>query len=251
MTALPTSFLARPIAHRGLHDAADGRAENSLAALSAAIAAGYGIEIDVQLSSDGEAMVFHDCHLNRLTAETGAVALHSAQALSKIILSGGQDTIPSLEQTLSLIAGRVPLLIEIKDQDGNMGSNVGALEAIVAKRLKPYQGDVAVMSFNPNAMEAFSTLQPKIPVGLVTDRFAIADWPDLSASIRDHLSKISDFERIGACFISHNHTQLGDPIVAKLKAQGVPILCWTVQSQADEAKTRTIANNITFDSYLA
>ena len=250
MTALPISLLARPIAHRGLHDVADGRAENSPAAFNAAIVAGYGIEIDVQLSSDGVAMVFHDYHLDRLTAETSAVALCSAQALSKTILSGGQDTIPSLEQTLALVAGRAPLLIEIKDQDGSMGSNVGSLEAAVAVALKTYQGDVAVMSFNPNGVAAFAKLQPKIPVGLVTDRFLATDWPNLSTTTRNQLRQISNFERIGACFISHNQAQLNDRAVTELKARNVPILCWTIQSQADEKKARTVANNITFDSYL-
>ena len=250
MTALPISLLARPIAHRGLHDAADGRVENSPAAFNAAIVAGYGIEIDVQLSSDGAAMVFHDYDLGRLTAETGAVARHSAQALSKITLSGGQDTIPSLEQTLALVSGRAPLLIEIKDQDGNMGGNVGSLEAAVAVALETYRGDVAVMSFNPEGVAACAKLQPKIPTGLVTDQFLATDWPTLSTTTRDHLKQILDFERLGACFISHNQAQLNDPAVTELKAKGVPILCWTVQSQADEKKARIVANNITFDSYL-
>ena len=251
MTNLPASFLARPIAHRGLHCAADGRAENSPAALNAAIAADYGIEIDVQLSSDATAMVFHDYHLGRLTSQTGAIALHSAQALSEIILTGGQETIPSLKQTLALVAGRVPLLIEIKDQDGNMGSDVGPLEEAVAAALKSYDGDVAVMSFNPNAVAAFAALSPEIPIGLVTDQFVATDWPTLSASTREHLSKISDFDRVGACFISHNQAQLDDQVVTDLKAHGVPILCWTVQSRADAVKAQTIADNITFDGYLA
>jgi glycerophosphoryl diester phosphodiesterase len=251
MTNLPASFLARPIAHRGLHCAADGRAENSPAALNAAIAADYGIEIDVQLSSDATAMVFHDYHLGRLTSQTGALALHSAQALSEIILTGGQETIPSLEQTLALVAGRVPLLIEIKDQDGNMGGDVGPLEEAVAATLKSYNGDVAVMSFNPNAIAVFAALSPETPVGLVTDQFMATDWPTLSSNTREYLSKVSDFDMVGACFISHNHAQLDDQVVTDLKTQGVPILCWTVQSRADAVKAQTIADNITFDGYLA
>ena len=251
MTNLPASFLARPIAHRGLHCAADGRAENSPAALNAAIAADYGIEIDVQLSSDATAMVFHDYHLGRLTSQTGALSLHSAQTLSEIILPGGQETIPSLKQTLALVAGRVPLLIEIKDQDGNMGGDVGPLEEAVAAALKSYDGDVAVMSFNPNAIAVFAALSPETPVGLVTDQFMATDWPTLSSNTREYLSKVSDFDRVGACFISHNHAQLDDQVVTDLKAQGVPILCWTVQSRADEVKAQIIADNITFDGYLA
>ena len=109
MTALPACFLTRPIAHRGLHDASDGRPENSAAAFHAAIAAGYAIELDVQMSLDGAAMVFHDYHLGRLTAQNGPVAQRSASELSRIQLNGSQDTIPDLEQALGLIAGQVPL----------------------------------------------------------------------------------------------------------------------------------------------
>ena len=124
MTALPACFLTRPIAHRGLHDASDGRPENSVVAFRAAIAAGYAIELDVQMSLDGAAMVFHDYHLSRLTGQNGPVAQRPASDLSRIQLSGSQDTITDLEQVLGLIAGQVPLLVEIKDQDGNMGQNV-------------------------------------------------------------------------------------------------------------------------------
>ncbi|MBL6845941.1 MAG: phosphodiesterase, partial [Planktomarina sp.] len=146
---LPLSFLTRPIAHRGLHDVQNERPENSSAAIAAAISGGYGIEIDVQLSKDGDAMVFHDYHLNRVTSQNGAIAQKNSEWLSKVTLSGGTDTIATLNQTLAQISGKVPLLIEIKDQDGNLGSNVGQLELKVAQALKTYVGDVAVMSFNP------------------------------------------------------------------------------------------------------
>ena len=115
----------------------------------------------MQLSRDATAIVFHDYHLGRLTSETCALARHSAWALSEVVLTGGQDTIPSLKQTLALVAGRVPLLIEIKDQDGNMGCNVGPLEEAVAAALESYDGDVAVMSFNPNAVAPLPRLALK------------------------------------------------------------------------------------------
>jgi len=251
MIGLPSSFLTRPIAHRGLHDAACGRGENSAAAITAAINSGYGIEIDVQLSKDGTAIVFHDYHLDRLTAHSGTVAEKSEHELSQATLAGSQDTIPTLNQMLALISGQVPLLIEIKDQDGDLGNNVGELEAAVAHTLQSYKGHIAVMSFNPNAVAVFAKLQPQIPVGLVTDSFSAEDWPTLSACMREHLSKISDFDRTGACFISHNQAKLHDPAVVRLKTRGVPILCWTVRSQDAEITARKIANNITFENYQA
>ncbi|MBS1239652.1 MAG: glycerophosphodiester phosphodiesterase, partial [Proteobacteria bacterium] len=103
-------------AHRGLHD--NATPENSLAAFTAAIAQGMGIECDVQRSGDGQAMVFHDWELDRLTAEKGPVAQRNAAALTQILLKGSNDRIPTLREVLGLIRGRAPLLIEIKSKKG-------------------------------------------------------------------------------------------------------------------------------------
>ena len=100
MAPLPAAFLTRPIAHRALHDRAARRPENSRAAIRAAIAAGYGIEIDLQLSADGVPMVFHDETLDRLTAERGPVRARSARELGEIRLKGSEDRIPTLAQVL-------------------------------------------------------------------------------------------------------------------------------------------------------
>jgi glycerophosphoryl diester phosphodiesterase len=162
--------------------------------------AGYGIELDVQMSSDGAAMVFHDNHLDRLTDQIGPIAQRPAADLSGIKLSGGHDTIADLKQVLDLIAGRVPLLVEIKDQDGNMGQDVGPLEAAVATALRPYRGPVAVMSFNPHSVSTFGEIRADIPLGLVTDRFEPEDWPGLNADRREHLGQILDFGASGAGF---------------------------------------------------
>ncbi|MXW87640.1 MAG: phosphodiesterase, partial [Boseongicola sp. SB0667_bin_21] len=149
---LPREFLTRPIAHRALHDASDGRPENSRAAVNAALEHGYGIEIDVQLTSDGQAAVFHDYTLERLTGREGLVREQSIQELASIALRGSSESIPDLAEVLGLVAGRVPLLIEIKDWDGTFGPDVGSLESAVAKVLEGYDGPAAVMSFNPHSV---------------------------------------------------------------------------------------------------
>lgn len=251
MTPLPHSFLTRPIAHRGLHDRALGRIENAPQSFVAAIDAGYGIELDVQLSSNGDAMVFHDYDLGRLTGQNGAVAMTPTATLQNTTLTDSTDTIPTLHQTLAQIAGKVPVLIEIKDQDGGMGPNVGPLERAVADCLRNYQGDAAVMGFNPHSIKHIAPLIPSRALGLVTDRFEAHDWPTVPAARRDALQDIPDFTDIGASFISHNRAQLGDDAVARIKAQGFPILCWTVKSGAQEQQARQIADNITFEGYLA
>ncbi len=248
---LHPAFLRLPIAHRALHDAADGRPENSRAAVRAAIAAGYAIEIDLQLSSDGIAMVFHDHDLNRVTAARGPLAQRSAAELGAISLAGRNEGIPTLAEVLGLVAGRVPLLIEIKDQDGAMGADVGPLEVAVAGLIADYRGPVAVMSFNPHSIAAFHKAAPEIAVGLITSAYRPGDWRTLPEATRDRLRAISDFDRVGAAFISHDMADLESERVAELKARGIPILCWTVRSLEQEAEARKTADNVTFEGYLS
>lgn len=246
----PASLLRAPIAHRALHDVRDGRPENSRAAIRAAVAAGYGIEIDIQLSADGQAMVFHDYDLSRLTLAKGALRSISAETLGEVQLIGGDEGIPRLDEVLRIVAGQVPLLIEIKDQDGALGPDVGELEAAVAAALDGYGGDVALMSFNPHSVAALQTLLPERPRGLTTEAFLEADEWKASRERLAALERISDYERVGACFISHNHRQLAMPRVAELKADGAAVLCWTIRSPEDEAIARRIADNVTFEGYL-
>ena len=125
---LPPGFHARPFAHRALHG--PGRPENSRSAIDAAITAGYGIEIDLQLSADGQAMVFHDYALDRLTAARGPVRGLSAERLSSLHLTDSEEGIPTLTQVLDQVAGAVPLLVEVKDQDGALGPEVGPRAAV-------------------------------------------------------------------------------------------------------------------------
>jgi glycerophosphoryl diester phosphodiesterase len=251
MPALPNVFLTTPIAHRGYHDRAAGRIENSRAAIAAAVAAGYGIEIDVQPSSDGVAMVFHDDTLERLTGAEGPIRARTAATLQVLTLKDGTDGIPTLAEVLALIGGRVPLLIEIKDQDGANGLNVGPLEALVAALLADYRGPAAVMSFNPHSVAAMARLAPDVPRGLTTCSYPAQDWPGIPESERVRLRAIPDYDAVGASFISHEAADLGNPRVADLKAKGAAILCWTIRSPTAEAAARRIADNITFERYAA
>lgn len=249
MTLHP-DFLRLPVAHRALHDRAAGRPENSLAAVEAAVAAGYGIEIDLQPSADGVPMVFHDYSLERLTAETGPVKGRSSAELSGIDLLGG-GKIPTLAEVLATVGGRVPLLVEIKDQDGANGPDVGPLEEAAAKVLAGYDGPLAVMSFNPHSVAAMARLAPGIPRGLTTSAFRMNDWKLLPKARGDELRLIPDYDRVGASFISHEAADLSNPRVAELKTKGAAILCWTIRSPEAEAEARRVAQNITFEDYPA
>ncbi|APX12830.1 glycerophosphodiester phosphodiesterase family protein [Tateyamaria omphalii] len=247
---LPVAFLSAPLAHRALHDVADGRPENSRAAIRAAMDHGYGIEIDVQLSADDRAMVFHDYALDRLADGTGPIRAVPAGTLDKIPLRGGCEGIPTLDEVLDIVAGQVPVLIEIKDQDGAMDEAIGPLEQATAHALAGYTGPVALMSFNPHSVARMAELCPDIPRGIVTSAYKADDWP-LNAATCAHLRAIPDYDRIRATFISHEVADLARPRVTELKEQGADILCWTVKSPEQEARARKVAQNITFEGYLA
>ncbi|PRY24467.1 glycerophosphoryl diester phosphodiesterase [Aliiruegeria haliotis] len=249
--ALDPAFLARPIAHRALHDLTARRPENSRGAVRAAIAAGYGIEIDLQMSADGRAIVFHDYALDRLTGEAGPVRGRSAAQLGQIPLLSGDEGIPTFAEILDITAGKVPLLVEIKDQDGALGPNVGELEAAAAADAAGYNGPLAFMSFNPHAMIALGRIAPDFVRGLTTCSFTAEHWPTVPSSMRDRLVGIPDLEETGAAFISHRARDLASPHVARIKATGLPVLCWTVRSAAAEAEARRIADNVTFEGYTA
>lgn len=251
MTPLPTAFLATPLAHRGLHDRRKGVIENSRSAVAAAVDAGYGVEIDLQLSADGEAMVFHDYHLDRLTAASGPVAQVSAADLGRLTLTDGGEGVPTLADIMDIVRGRAPLLIELKDQSGSFRPVDGRLERRVARLLSAYDGPAAVMSFNPHSVATCAKVAPATPRGRVTCYFAPGDWLGLTQSRADELNLIDDLDALGASFISHDHKYLDDPVVAKVRATGRHVLCWTTKSPADDRQARRIAENVTFENYAA
>lgn len=251
MTVLADGFLTQPIAHRGYHDVSAGVPENSRAAFRAAIDAGYAIELDVQLSADGHAMVFHDYEMSRLTGQTGAIGARTRDELMQITLSGSDEVIPTLPEILTLIAGRVPVLIETKDQDGAMGPNVGPLEGSVAEALVGYLGPVAVMSFNPHSVIKLADLAPDVPRGIVSCHFGAQHWQLLNEKTRYYLRDIPDYDRAGASFISHRHDDLTNPRVAALRQSGAHIICWTIRSHAADIEARKLADNVTFEGYAA
>ncbi|GAA6160784.1 glycerophosphodiester phosphodiesterase family protein [Ruegeria sp. HU-ET01832] len=248
--ALPDVFLQSPIAHRALHDLSDNRPENSRAAIRAAVEAGYGIEIDLQRTSDNRAMVFHDYDMTRLTGRSGPIQQISAAEAQTTQLLHAADGIPTLDEVLEIVAGQVPLLIELKDQDGAMGTDVGPLEQDTVRALQGYDGALALMSFNPNSVAELARIAPHLPRGITTCSYQ-PKVEHLPQAVCDHLRGIPDFERVSASFISHEAADLARPRVAELKLQGVPILCWTIRSPEQEAEARKVADNVTFEGYLA
>ena len=152
-------------AHRGLHG--DGIPENSLPAFDLAAAHGYGIELDVQLSSDGVIMVFHDGTLIRMTGREGKLCEHTCAELQSMHLGDSGEVIPTFDQVLDTVGGRVPLLIELKGESA--GGNAALCEKLAA-RLDSYGGDFCIESFNPMLLRWFKRNRPAIVRGqLVTN----------------------------------------------------------------------------------
>ncbi len=207
-------------AHRGLHGS--GVPENSPAAFAAAMARGMGIECDVQRSLDGQAIVFHDAELDRLTAETGALADRSADQLRAIRLNGGTDTIPTLCEMLDQVQGAAPLLIEIKSPR-HAGKRTSALCLAVRRVLEGYQGPHAIMSFDPRIVHWFAVHSPLTVRGLVVTE---QDDKALAGMIRRRLALWYARPE----FLAYDIRDLPSRFAAAQRRRGLPVLSWTVRS---------------------
>ena len=226
-------LIARPFAHRGLHG--QGRIENSRAAFEAAIAAGHGIELDVQASRDGEAMVFHDEKLDRLAEQAGPICGMVRGELERIRLRDSDETIPSLAEVLALIAGRAPLLIEVKAPT----REVGALSRSVSAALKGYDGPVAVMSFNPEVGHWFARHEPKCLRGLVVTEKG-RKW-------RGWLARRLALWRSKADFLAYDIRDLPSAFAESARRRGLRVLTWTVRSVKDRARAAEHADQIIYE----
>ncbi|MGB8273724.1 MAG: glycerophosphodiester phosphodiesterase family protein [Alphaproteobacteria bacterium] len=231
---------ARAFAHRGLHDARRGVPENSLPAFAAAIAAGYGIELDVRRLASGEPVVFHDRDLARMTGRKGAIADIARRQLSGLHLASTAERVPLLSEVLDMVRGRVPVLIEIKN-DGR----AGALEQKVAKLLTAYEGPFAVISFNPFSLAWFRRHAPAFVRGQTAAAFRGRDmplWRRLAQ--RDYLLNIVSRPD----FLLYEIGALPRRSVALLRALGWPLLVYTVTTQAEREKALTLADNYIFEN---
>lgn len=195
--------------------------------------AGHGIELDVQASRDGEAMVFHDYQLERLTGESGDVAARNAAQLGAVRLSGTGETIPTLREVLQLVGGRVPVLIEVKAPD----RNVARLCLAVFRAFEGYRGPVGVMSFNPEVPRWFAAHAPRVLRGLVVTENG-------KRGLRGRLERAFAFWRSGAQFLAYDICDLPSRFARK---RSVPVFTWTVRSEADRARAALHADQIIYE----
>jgi glycerophosphoryl diester phosphodiesterase len=246
--AAPDWLTARPIAHRGLHDRAAGRPENTLAAARAAVAGGFAIECDVQISQDGEAMVFHDAALGRLTKANQAVAERPAADLGTLTVGDTEETIPTLPTFLAAVAGAVPVVIEVKSRyDGDLRLAKRAAEVAAA-----YNGPVALKSFDPQVVAALRDLCPTIPRGIVAE--TTQDDPAYAAlppSMRLALSNLLHFAETRPDFLSWRVDDLPCAPTYLCRLLGrIPIMAWTVRTEGQRARAAAHADQMVFEGFV-
>lgn len=241
---------ATPIAHRGLHDAASGQFENSLSAGRAAAEAGLAIECDVQRTRDGEAVVFHDFTLDRLTRSAGRVADQTAAALSQLCLGSSADHIVSLAAFLATIDGRVPVVCEIKSAfDGDL-----RLADRVAEVGGGYAGRLALKSFDPAVVAHLRQGLPddgRWPLGIVAEaHYDDPEWQFLSAAQKKELAALTHFNETRPDFLSYHVNDLPHAAVTlfRLVCAG-PVVSWTVRTPAQRSLVEDWADQMVFEGF--
>lgn len=235
---IPASHWLRtvPVAHRGLWN--ESVPENSLTAYERAIRAGYPIEIDVHMTLDGALVILHDDDLSRLCSVPGLVREKTSAQLRELTLLGTDEKIPFLKDVLDLVAGRVPLLIEIKDHP-----NIGPLEEKLVTMLRRYRGDFAIQSFHPFILRRIRKLAPEFLRGLLATWYypAMPKWKQsLLRTLRSRVFCQPDF-------VSYDIGHLPNKYAT---AKRFPLLCWTVRDIATQRKAKSLGANIIFENFI-
>ncbi len=238
---------ARPIAHRGLHDPGHGFIENTAGAVNAAIDAGYGVEVDVQLSGDGEAMVYHDATLGRLTEGDARLDRLSAAELKRVPYRLSDERMMTLGELCDLVRARTTILIELKsrfDRDVRLANRV-------AEVLKAYHGPAAPMSFDPWQIKALRHKAPGLLCGVVAAKYRPHPYWDLMpAWMRHGMGYLLTALVVQPQFVAYAAADL--PAIAPIFARRIvqlPLLAWTIHSDAERQRALRFADQIIFEGF--
>lgn len=237
---------ARPIAHRGLHDGSSA-IENTASAFQAAIDGGYAIETDVQITADGEAMVHHDFALGRLTLGSRQLAAMTAAGLKEVPFKATADRMMTLGELCEFVAGRVPLVVELKSRfDGDL-----RLVRRAAEIVKAYARLAALMSFDPAPIVALREIAPNVPRGMVAERhYEDSEWRQLTPAQKRSLAFLLHAPRTRPHFVAYHVKDLPSPgpLVAR-HLFGRPLLAWTVRTEEDRERAKRWANQMIFEGF--
>ena len=247
MNAALAPIFAQPVAHRGLHDAASGVIENTRSAFAAALHAGFGMECDLQISADGEAMVFHDFTLDRLTTSSGRVDQMTANQLRHVSFKAGGDRIHSLAELLMQVEGQQALVVEVKSRfDGNT-----AICTRIATLVKAYSGPLVLKSFDPAMIRALRAAGVARPLGIVAmNAYEYPDYAGLSAEQKHALGNLLHFGETRPDFLSWKHQDLPSAAPYLCRSQlGLPVMGWTIRSAEEAARARPHIDQIVFEGF--
>ncbi len=233
----------RPFAHRGLHDAEKGIPENSIAAFAAAIEAGYPIELDVQTTRDGKAMILHDADMARMTGVDRNIHDTDVADLGQIRLSGTDESIPSLVEALDLIAGKVPVIVELKSRL----DDVGDMEEEVHGILSGYKGLFAVTSFDARTLTWFRKKQPDWLRGHnIGSRYLGPYEPWWRRLAWQYLYDVDDAQ---PHFVVYDRRDLPMWITGRWRAGDRPLLSYTIRDRAEMDRLAAHVDNIIFEGF--
>ena len=229
----------KPIAHRGLHDSEVP--ENSLAAFEAAIQAGCPIEVDVQVTKDKVPVVFHDDRLDRLTGHKKRVTRVKFDILDKLRLEGSDHEIPTFREFLDFVAGRVPILVEIKKNRGSKG-----IEQVVVEMLQKYTGEFAIQSFNPIAIRKVRKQDPSMYCGLLSSK--LEDMKLLRIQ-KAAVKNARLFFMAKPDFVSFEINSFPNERVKRFREElGLPIIGWTVKTKEEIERAKEFCDGIIFEN---
>jgi glycerophosphoryl diester phosphodiesterase len=246
-SALLDAVFARPVAHRGLHEAGAGVIENTRSAFAAALHGGFGMECDLQITADGEAMVFHDYTLDRLTTATGRVDAMTADQLRHVAFKASGDRMQSLAELLMQVEGRQALVVEVKSRfDGNT-----AICTRVAALVKGYAGPLVLKSFDPAMLKALRAAGVTQPLGIVAmNAYEYPDYAGLSAGEKHALANLLHFGETRPDFLSWKHQDLPSAAPYLCRSQlGLPVMSWTIRSPEEAARAKPHIDQIVFEGF--
>ncbi|MCF8474573.1 MAG: hypothetical protein K9G26_07745 [Emcibacter sp.] len=229
-----------PFAHRGLHGPKTGHVENSLSAFQNANKQGHGFELDVLLSKDNKAMVFHDTALKRLTSLSGNIQDYTAEELSHINLTGSDDYILTLKNILNNIDPHYPILVEIKGDQGQYN----VIAKAVFEDICHYSGPIAIMSFYPDIITWFKKNAPEISAGFVATSTSDGELPP---EYFDTKFQIDLIDQLHVDFIAYDIKVLPNSVTQYCRQKKIPVLTWTVRTEEQRQNAARNTDNIIYE----
>lgn len=228
----------RQVAHRGLHDRELGIPENSLPAFARAVEHGKAIELDLHATADNRLVVLHDFQLKRMTGVPGIVEEWTLEDLRKLRLQGTDAQIPTLDEVLELVDGRVPLLLEIKSE--RLGE-VGRLEPVLMKRLASYQGEFILEAFNPEVLVWLHRHAPQYIRG------QLGNLDDENRQFKFYSRHLMFNPLSRPDFIAFDIQKIDYKLRLACKKHSLPLLGWTIRTEAELKKADRLCDGVIYE----